>query len=189
MDPEQVTKQIDEALTRAEQMKLRAQLEKMVLSWEEYKKLVEDILRRCFQRCRLLEEYENGGTLPTCLDCLTEDHFYTGYICRCLDRELLCFQKKYYGVRSHKKYLRCRQCGDLIEKTGNKKMYCTSCALSRRKESNRRADKRYKGVRDPPPDPALPSRLLRKESGFGARLSCRISKGAYSDYAVSARQV
>lgn len=151
MDPDEVTELIDTALSRAEQVKLRARLEKMTLLWNAYKKLVEGILRQCFDHCRLLEEYEDGGMLPTCLDCLTEDHFYTGYMCRYLDREMLSFQKKYYGVRSHKKYLRCRQCGDLIEKTGNKKMYCSRCAAFRKKESNKKADKRYKGVRDPPP--------------------------------------
>lgn len=148
--PERTTELIDQAMARAEQVKLHAQLEKMTLSWDAYKKLVEKILQKCFDHCRLLEEYEHKNTLSTFLDCLTEDHFYTAYMCRYLDREILSFQKKYYGVRPHKKYLRCRQCGSLIEKTGNKKMYCAGCAAARKKESDRQADRRYKAARDPP---------------------------------------
>ena len=40
---------------------------------------------------------------------------------------MLKWQKKYYKVRDHKQYKRCKECGKLIEKTSNKKMYCDDC--------------------------------------------------------------
>ncbi len=46
--------------------------------------------------------------------------------------------------RQHKKYARCKQCGSIIEKTGNKRTYCDKCARKLKKESNIKADKKYK---------------------------------------------
>ena len=127
MEAGPVTEMIDDAMDKAEKVKAKLQMEKMSLSFHAYKKVVEGFLRKCFDNCRLIEEYENQSMLTTSLDFLTEDHFYVGYICRYLDREILQFQKKYYGVRQHRSYSRCRQCGGMIEKTGNRRMYCERC--------------------------------------------------------------
>ena len=56
------------------------------------------------------------------------------------------YQKAYYGLKSgsRKGYTRCKLCGALIEKTGNKRMYCRKCALIRKKESNKKSDQAYK---------------------------------------------
>ena len=78
------------------------------------------------------------------LNFLTEDNFYVGYICKSLEGEILKWQKKYYGIRDHKKYSRCKQCGSIIEKTGNKRIFCDKCAETSKRESNRKADKKYK---------------------------------------------
>lgn len=127
MNAETVTAIIDDAIVNAEKAKTKLQMEKMELSWNEYKKVVEEFLRRCLENCKLIEEYEDKTKISSRLDFLTEDHFYVGYICRYLDREIVQYQKKYYGVRQHKKYSRCKQCGALIERTGNKKLYCDKC--------------------------------------------------------------
>ena len=77
---------------------------------------------------------------------LSNDNFYIRYICKSLDGEMLKWQKKYYGLQRgrNKQYKRCKDCGDLIENTGNKKTYCVKCAKKRKKESNRKSDKLYK---------------------------------------------
>lgn len=142
MDAETVTEVIDEAVDDAEKVKIKLQKEKMSLSWNEYKKVVEEFLRKCFDNCKLIGEYEDKTKINTMLDFLTEDHFYVRYICRYLDREIIPYQKKYYGVRQHKKYSRCKRCGSIIEKTGNKKSYCNKCArkseLERYKKYNKK---------------------------------------------------
>lgn len=144
MEAGPVTEMIDDAMDNAEKVKARLQTEKMSLSWNDYKKVVEGFLRKCFDNCRLIEEYEDKSIITTRLDFLTEDHFYAGYICRYLDREIVQFQKRYYGVRQHRTYSRCRQCGGIIEKTGNRRMYCDDCKrihdLGRYKKYNQ---KRY----------------------------------------------
>lgn len=108
----------------------------MSLSWSEYKKVIEEFLRRCFDNCKLIGEYEDKTKIVTILNFLTEDNFYVGYICKSLEGEILKWQKKYYGVRDHKKYSRCERCGSIIEKTGNRRMYCEQCAKEKSVKEN-----------------------------------------------------
>ena len=133
MDAETVTEIIDDAIDNAGKVKVKLQKEKMSLSWNEYKKVVEEFLRRCFDNCKLIGKYEDKTKINTMLDFLTEDHFYVGYICRTLDNYFKNYQKEYYGVRrGHGNiYSRCKQCGSVIEKTGNKRLYCDQCARER----------------------------------------------------------
>lgn len=144
MDANTVTDIIDDTIDKAEKLKQRFQMEKMTLSWNEYKKVVEGFLRRCFDNCKLIGEYEDKTQIVNNYDFITEDNFYVKYINRSLDGEMRKYQKQYYGIRDHKKYSRCKRCGGIIEKTGNKRLYCDDCALIKKKESNRKADKKYK---------------------------------------------
>ena len=144
MDADTVTDIIDDTIDKAEKLKQRFQMEKMTLSWNEYKKVVEGFLRRCFDNCKLIEEYEDKTQIVNNYDFITEDNFYVKYINRSLDGEIRKYQKQYYGIRDHKKYSRCKRCGAIIEKTGNKRLYCDDCVLIKKKESNRKADKKYK---------------------------------------------
>ena len=141
-DAETVTEIIDDAMDNAKKAKIRLQSEKMSLSWCGYKQIIEVFLRKCFDNCKLIGEYEDKTTLKTILDFLTEDHFYVGYICKYLDKEIIPYQKKYYGVRQHKKYARCKQCGSLIEKTGNKRLYCYKCAKEKKLERYKKYNKK-----------------------------------------------
>lgn len=144
MNSETITEIIDDAIDRAKKVKTKLQMEKMSLSWNEYKKVIEGFLRKCFDNCKLIGEYEDKTKIVSRLDFLTEDNFYVGYICKSLKGEILKWQKKYYNIRDHKKYSRCKQCGSMIEKTGNKRLYCDKCAEISRKVSNKKADKKYK---------------------------------------------
>lgn len=146
MDADTVTEVIDDAIDKSIKVKSRLQMEKMNLSWYEYKNVIEGFLRKAFDNCKLVGEYEDKSKIITRLDFLTEDHFYVGYICKTLENYFRNYQKEYYGVRrGHKNvYSNCKQCGRMIEKTGNKKIYCSECAKSNKRESNKKADKKYK---------------------------------------------
>lgn len=145
MNVDIVTRLIDEAIDEAESVKLKSRLEKMDLSWSEYKRVTEKFLAKCFSNCKLINEYEDKSSASR-LDFLTEDHFYVGYICRSLDSYFKNYQKDYYSVkRGHgNKYSRCKLCGSLIEKTGNKKTYCDKCAIIKERERKRKIAYRYR---------------------------------------------
>ena len=93
MDAETVTEIIDDAMDNAGKVKVKLQKEKMSLSWNEYKKVVEEFLRRCFDNCKPIGEYEDKTKIVTMLNFLTEDNFYVGYICKSLEGEILKWQK------------------------------------------------------------------------------------------------
>ena len=96
MDADTVTDIIDDTIDKAEKLKQRFQMEKMTLSWNEYKKVIEGFLRKCFDNCKLIGEYEDKTQIVNNYDFITEDNFYVKYINRSLDGEMRKYQKRYY---------------------------------------------------------------------------------------------
>ena len=143
-DIDELTIAIDNAIDKATKLKLVYQKQKMLLSWSEYKILIETFLRKIFDRCKTIDEYEVKNFKMQLYDFANEDNFYIRYFCKSLEGEMRKYQKQYYGVRDHKKYKRCAECGNIIENTGNKKMYCNDCAELRKKQSNKASDKKYR---------------------------------------------
>lgn len=134
-------------LKEAEELKTKYQKQKMDLSWAEYKKLVEGYLRRCFDNCKTTDEYEalHKDTVKISIyDFFIEDNFYISYICNSLESYLRNYQKEYYGLKRgrKKKYIRCAECGDLIEKTNNRVKYCKECAKKINVQKQRDRDKK-----------------------------------------------
>lgn len=139
MDADTVTDIIDDTIDKAEKLKQRFQMEKMTLSWNEYKRVVEGFLRRCFDNCKLIEEYEDKTQIVNNYDFITEDNFYVKYINRSLNTYFQNYQKDYYSVRRghNNKYSRCKRCGGIIEKTGNRILYCDNCKHEKQLEWQR----------------------------------------------------
>ena len=140
----EITDTIESSIYKAAELKTVYQKQKMKLSWSEYKKVVEGFLRRAFDNCKLIEDYENECLTDKYIyNFTTEDNFYIRYICKSLDGEMLKWQKEYYGLRRgrNKQYKRCKECGALIEKTNNRVLYCKVCAkmIDRQKARNRMA--------------------------------------------------
>lgn len=136
MNADEVTIIIDDAIDKAINLKPMYQKQKMELSWSEYKNVIEGFLYRVFDNCRLIEEYENHSNHFTPYDFMNEDNFYIRYFCKTLEGEMLKYQKRYYGVREHKKYKRCKMCGCLIENDSKNRQYCSQCKVHKRKEIN-----------------------------------------------------
>ena len=146
MDADDLTTIIDDAIDEAQKLKVTYQKQKMELSWSEYKKVIEGFFQRCFDNCKLIDEYEKDSKYCGIYDFMNEDNFYIKYFCYRLEGNMKDYQKHYYGLKysSRKGYKRCKCCEKMIENTGNKKMYCDECAEKNRKQSNKLSDKRYR---------------------------------------------
>ena len=150
IDADELTTIIDDAIDDAQKLKVTYQKQKMELSWSEYKKVIEGFFQRCFDNCKLIEDYEKDSKYYGIYDFMNEDNFYIKYFCKCLETYMKNYQKQYYGlyVKGSKnkgyKIKRCKTCGKMIKNTGNKKMYCDECAKNSKKESNKLSDKKYR---------------------------------------------
>ena len=133
---------IDDAISNAQIIKELYQKQKMQLSWNEYKDLVEKFLRKIFDSCITINEYEKKhGVLNYLLlnEFSTEDNFYIKYICKSLDCHMRNYQKQYYKLKRgrNKRYKRCKECGALIVTTNNRIMYCKECAIKINREKTK----------------------------------------------------
>lgn len=137
MEADVLTRQIDDAMYRAEKLRTLYQKQKMELSWEEYQRVIEEILQKIFHNCKFIEDCESENAFTNIYDFINEDNFYVRYFCKYLENEIRQWQKKYYKVRTHQSYKRCRLCGALIEAAGNNTRYCLDCKKKRRLETKR----------------------------------------------------
>lgn len=136
MNADELTDNIESSIYKAAELKSVYQKQKMELSWSKFKKVIEEFLRRAFDNCKLIEDYENECLTDKYIyNFATEDNFYISYVCKSLECEMLKWQKKYYHIRDHKKYKRCKECGALIENSHNRIQYCSDC--KRRNELKR----------------------------------------------------
>lgn len=133
MDTDELTSIIDDAIDNAENLKVTYQKQKMDLSWNDYKKVIDGFFQRCFDNCKLIEDYESNSKYCSIYDFMNEDNFYIKYFCDRLEGNMLDYQKKYYGLKysSRNKYKRCKICGKMIEIKNKKDFstkYCKECA-------------------------------------------------------------
>ena len=148
MDADELTTIIDDAIDDAQKLKVTYQKQKMELSWSEYKKVIEGFFQRCFDNCKLIEDYEKDSKYCSIYDFMNEDNFYIKYFCKSLESYMQNYQKQYYGLyikgSKDKKYKikRCQSCGKMIEKIHNRKIYCDDCRenmrLNRYKKYNQK---------------------------------------------------
>lgn len=142
IDVQNLNEHIDTAISEAQVVKLKLQKQKMDLSWNEYKELIECILRKIFDSCITIDEYEKKYGIPNNVrlsEFATEDNFYIRYVCKSLESYIRNYQKEYYGLKRgrNKKYIRCEECGALVEKTGNRIKYCKDCAIRVNREKTK----------------------------------------------------
>ena len=131
MNADELTNTIEDSIFKAAELKVMYQKQKIKLSWNDYKKIIEGFLLKTFDNCKLIDKYENENlTNKYIYEFASEDNFYISYICDCLEGEMQMWQKRHYGVRQHKKYKRCKECGKLIEIKSKKDYstkYCGGC--------------------------------------------------------------
>lgn len=138
MDADELTTIIDNAIDDAQKLKIIYQKQKMELSWSEYKKVIEGFFQRCFDNCKLIDDYEKDSKYCGIYDFMNEDNFYIKYFCKSLESYMKNYNKEYYGLKRgrDKKYKRCKICGKMIENNAKNKQYCLTCKKEKRKEIN-----------------------------------------------------
>lgn len=140
MDAEELLKTIEDSIYKANELKSVYQKQKMELSWEEYKKKVEELLFKIFNNCKSVEDYElENLTNKYIYELAIEDNFYIKYICDSLEGGMLNYQKEKAGLyvpssKQNKQYKNCKECGKLIEKTNNRVLYCSDCKYKKQLE-------------------------------------------------------
>lgn len=132
MNVDELTDIIDKSISKAFELRDMYAKQKIKLSWNEYKTIIEEFLRRAFDNCKTIAEAEACGEWKVKFSMydFTEDQYYIAYLCKSLSGEMKKWQKKYYGVRDHQKYKRCKECGKMIEITNKKDystLYCSDC--------------------------------------------------------------
>ena len=132
IETDNLSEYIDDAISTAQVVKSMFQKQKMNLSWDEYKELIDGILRKIFDSCITINEYELKYGISNDIflsELATDDNFYIRYICKSLESHIRNYQKYYYGLKRgrDKQFGRCKECGALIEKTNNRVKYCKDC--------------------------------------------------------------
>ena len=142
---------IETSIYRANDLKIIYQKQKMKLPWEEYKKIIEGFLLKCFNNCKLIEDYEiKNLTNKYIYELAVEDNFYIKYICNSLEGYMLNYQKESAGLsipsttKQNKKYMNCKECGVLIEKDGKNTRYCSKCKREKELERHKKYNKKRK---------------------------------------------
>lgn len=136
----ELTNIIESSIYQAAELKSVYQKQKMNLTWDEYKEVIEDFLQKIFNNCEPIEDYEvKNLTSNFIYDFYNEDNSYIKYICDSLEFYMLNYQKEYYGLKRgrNKQYKHCKECGALIEKTNNRIMYCKKCAIKVNREKTK----------------------------------------------------
>ncbi len=143
MNANELLDTIENSIYKASELKSIYQKQKMKLSWDEYKWVIEEFLKRKFDKCKLIEDYEKEHISNNVIyDFYNEDNSYIKYICNSLELFMLDYQKRYYGLKRSRniEYKRC-ECGKLI-KTKNEKDHSSKyCDVCKRKKTLEKYEK------------------------------------------------
>lgn len=137
---EELTKTIDDAINNSNLIKEKYAKEKMNLSWNEYKKLVEKYFRKMFDNFIPLDEYEKENEMILTIDTWCEDNYCIKYFCKGLNGYFKNYQKEYYGLyvpsvgKNKVKFKRCKKCGCLFKQKAPNQINCEECQKGLRKK-------------------------------------------------------
>lgn len=147
-EPDTLTIMIDDAISDSLKAREKFEKEKIDYSWEDYKKLITDMLCKCFEKCMLLEDYEEQTQVYDSrpFGHFISDHFYVSYICKNLDGMTRDWEKSYHNLpmSSRKGYKRCVNCGKMIVNTCNKRKYCKECYKQQERINNAKRVAKYR---------------------------------------------
>jgi hypothetical protein len=132
---------ITQSLQDAEALLEKYGKQKMAISWNNYKMLINGWLRNILKNYIPYDQFEKQEDWSPQSKYWIEDNYAIRYIGRSINGYMKNYQKKYYGVRRNQKYERC-ECGNLYEKKSNSQKYCQKCSEQKALERHRKYNKK-----------------------------------------------
>ena len=86
MTTEEIASTLYTASEKASELQLFYQMQKIDLSWKDYKKLIESFLKKILDNCKPIDLYEPEKAYNSIYDFMNEDNFYVRYFSKCLTR-------------------------------------------------------------------------------------------------------
>lgn len=133
-NPIEIEQVIQQSLDNSVEIKKLCSLQKMKLSWSQYKKVINSFLWKCLCNYRPLSENEDSSKIVLCVDYWIEDNYILSYLGKSLSGYLKNYEKEVYSKTSRKnsrdkrQYKRCSRCGKLFLSISSKKKLCPACA-------------------------------------------------------------
>ncbi|MDI3312090.1 MAG: hypothetical protein QJR05_11790, partial [Thermoanaerobacterium sp.] len=143
-----IRNKIDASLKQAEIIKEKSINRKLDLKWNEYKKLINEFLKRIFNNFTPIYQYEQerGWELKVSIDGWDDDHFAVRYICKSLSGYLKDYKRSVLGFKKTDKLKSCEVCGKIIKQTSNAKKYCENCKSIKIKERHKKYNAKRKTI-------------------------------------------
>jgi len=129
MTPDELKVEIDTSLQNAEQLFIVYSKQKMNITWNAYKKLIEKWLTKIFDNYICLDDFEDKTNMVMDINYWTEDNYVIKYIGKSLNGYMCNYEKVYYGIPRNKKYRHCTECGVMfiVNPKDTKSFRCQNC--------------------------------------------------------------
>lgn len=131
---DEVESKIQLALNNGVEIKEGCSMQKMKISWEQYKSIINSFIWKCLHNYRPLSGNEDDSKTILCVDYWMEDNYILGYLGKSLSGYLKNYEKSTYAKISRKnsrdkrQYKRCACCGGLFLSSSPRQKFCSACA-------------------------------------------------------------
>jgi ribosomal protein S27E len=144
-------KQIKNNLTLADDLLIKYSKQKIDISWNEYKKIINSFILKCMKNYIPVYELEKQGKYKDEFwwenEFWLEDNYIIDYLKNSISNYMKNYEKEYYGItrkngRDKRKYVKCEDCGKmfLVNSKDTKSSRCDNC----QKEKDRINDRKRK---------------------------------------------
>jgi hypothetical protein len=152
IDEDSIRQVIEKYLSYAKNLHYTYGNQKLDITWNEYKNLINSFLLKCLNNYKPLDQYTNKNELSIVdIDYWTEDNYVIKYVGNSLLGYMKNYEKKHHGVsrknnRDKRKYSRCGDCNKsfLTKSKSNNLKRCPDCQREKQLEWQRNSMKKLR---------------------------------------------
>lgn len=135
---------IERSLDEAEMYRKQSTSNKLNITWNDHKNIINGFIEKIFENYKPLEEVEDDSWEidSVIIDGWNEDNYIISYFSKSLSGYYKNYVRKAAGISKYKEYIYCEACGKLTEKTSNRTKYCHICAKEKKLEKYIRYNKK-----------------------------------------------